>query len=341
MKFLVVDVGESRVKILATGQEALREFASGPSLTAEEIVSGVLDAAGGWKFDLVSIGYPGPVLRGKPASETASTSGRGGSGSISRPRSGVSSNSSTTWRCKPWGATSERDAPGLPGGRYREFAPRRVPPLGEGRRTEGVRSPSHQRQLKDIRTSGRAISLHRAKQQEHEHDGNLQGQTEGPPGNRLRDDGVSFREAGGVLVQGGPIRRSHARQPAGDRRGGEHARVLARQRPLRGRPHGGDADAGHRVQAGLEDDGRSGRNSRWTRPTARSRSTTTRASPPSSSRAASASPPSGASSSRPPTTSSPTRSSSSTRIEGPRTRRSWTIWRRPRRRIRTSRSSAR
>jgi polyphosphate glucokinase len=69
MKSLVVDVGESRVKILTTGQEALREFASGPSLTAEEFVSGVLDAAGGWEFDLVSIGYPGPVLRDEPASE--------------------------------------------------------------------------------------------------------------------------------------------------------------------------------------------------------------------------------------------------------------------------------
>jgi hypothetical protein len=156
MKFMVVDVGESRVKILATGQEALREFASGPSLTAEEIVSGVLDAAGGWKFDLVSIGYPGPVLRGKPAAEPLDL-GPGGSVSTSRPRSGVSSNSSTTWRCKPWEATSERDAPGLQGGRYREFVPRRVPRLGEGRRTEGVRSLSHQRQLKDIRTSGTAI----------------------------------------------------------------------------------------------------------------------------------------------------------------------------------------
>jgi polyphosphate glucokinase len=69
MKSLVVDVGESRVKILTTGQEAPREFASGPSLTAEEFVSGVLDAAGGWKSYLASIGYPGPVLRGKPASE--------------------------------------------------------------------------------------------------------------------------------------------------------------------------------------------------------------------------------------------------------------------------------
>jgi len=69
MKSLDVDVGESRVKILATGQEALREFSSGPSLTAEGFVSGILDTAGGWEFDLVSIGYPGPVLRDEPASE--------------------------------------------------------------------------------------------------------------------------------------------------------------------------------------------------------------------------------------------------------------------------------
>jgi polyphosphate glucokinase len=54
MKFMVVDLGESRVKILATGQETLREFASGPSLTAEEIVSGVLDAAGGWNSRLLA-----------------------------------------------------------------------------------------------------------------------------------------------------------------------------------------------------------------------------------------------------------------------------------------------
>jgi len=69
MRILVVDVGKSRVKILATGQETLRGFASGPSLTAEAMVSGVLEVAEGWKFDLVSIGYPGTVLRGEPASE--------------------------------------------------------------------------------------------------------------------------------------------------------------------------------------------------------------------------------------------------------------------------------
>lgn len=69
MQLLVVDVGGNHVKILVTGQEAPREFASGPSMTAEEMVCGVLKAAAGWKYEAVSIGYPGPVLRGRPVSE--------------------------------------------------------------------------------------------------------------------------------------------------------------------------------------------------------------------------------------------------------------------------------
>jgi len=69
MQILVVDVGGNHVKILVRGQETLREFVSGPSMTAGEMVSGVLKAAEGWKFEAVSIGYPGPVLRGKPISE--------------------------------------------------------------------------------------------------------------------------------------------------------------------------------------------------------------------------------------------------------------------------------
>ncbi len=45
IQVLVVDVGGNHVKILVTGQEAPREFASGPSMTAEETVTGVLKAA--------------------------------------------------------------------------------------------------------------------------------------------------------------------------------------------------------------------------------------------------------------------------------------------------------
>ena len=123
---------EPQVKILATGQEMFREFASGPSLTAEEMVSGVLKAAEGWKYDLVSIGYPGPVLLGKPASEPHDL-GPGwvgfdfeaafgysacGVGNLDEADGWVGFDFKaafgclvklikTTWKCKPWGATRE------------------------------------------------------------------------------------------------------------------------------------------------------------------------------------------------------------------------------------------
>lgn len=69
MQVLVIDVGGNHVKFLVTGQEAPREFDSGPSMTVEEMVSGVLKVARDWKYEAVSIGYPGAVLRNKPISE--------------------------------------------------------------------------------------------------------------------------------------------------------------------------------------------------------------------------------------------------------------------------------
>src|SRR5215471_5280808 len=69
MKVLVVDVGGTHVKILATGQKVPLKFASGPRLTAKQMVSRVRKAADKWNYDVVSIGYPGPVLRGRPIAE--------------------------------------------------------------------------------------------------------------------------------------------------------------------------------------------------------------------------------------------------------------------------------
>jgi len=69
MNVLVIDVGGTHVKILATGQTERREFESGPTMTPAEMVAGVLKGADGWAYDVVSIGYPGPVLRGKPVSD--------------------------------------------------------------------------------------------------------------------------------------------------------------------------------------------------------------------------------------------------------------------------------
>src|SRR5277367_1286929 len=69
MNILVVDVGGTHVKILATGHDTFRQFDSGPALTPETMVSNVLKLSYDWKYDVVTIGYPGPVLRGRPVSE--------------------------------------------------------------------------------------------------------------------------------------------------------------------------------------------------------------------------------------------------------------------------------
>jgi len=69
MNVLVVDVGGSHVKILATGQDQSRKFPSGPTLTAKQMVAGVKKLAADWKYDVVSVGYPGPVLHNRAVGE--------------------------------------------------------------------------------------------------------------------------------------------------------------------------------------------------------------------------------------------------------------------------------
>jgi polyphosphate glucokinase len=69
MNVLVIDIGGTHVKVLATGHGAHREFDSGPALTPKRMVSGVRKLVADWKYDVVSIGYPGPVLRNRPVSE--------------------------------------------------------------------------------------------------------------------------------------------------------------------------------------------------------------------------------------------------------------------------------
>src|SRR5262245_9169336 len=69
MNVLAVDVGGTHVKILASGHKEPRRFESGPTLTAKQMVSEVQKLAGDWSYDVVSIGYPGPVLRGHPIAE--------------------------------------------------------------------------------------------------------------------------------------------------------------------------------------------------------------------------------------------------------------------------------
>ncbi len=64
MKILVIDVGGTNVKVLASGQKTPIKIPSGPAMTAKAMVVGVRRATAAWKYDAVSIGYPGPVIRG-------------------------------------------------------------------------------------------------------------------------------------------------------------------------------------------------------------------------------------------------------------------------------------
>jgi len=66
---LVIDVGGTHVKILATGQDEHREFVSGPTLTPQRMAAGVKKLARGWKYDVISMGYPGLVLRDRVVAE--------------------------------------------------------------------------------------------------------------------------------------------------------------------------------------------------------------------------------------------------------------------------------
>lgn len=64
MNVLVVDVGGSSVKILATGQTKARKFPSGLTMTPEAMVAGVKDLAGDWAYEVVAVGYPSLVNQG-------------------------------------------------------------------------------------------------------------------------------------------------------------------------------------------------------------------------------------------------------------------------------------
>ena len=63
-KILVIDIGGTNVKILATGHDEVRKLPSGPELTPQAMVDGVKELSKDWKYSEISIGYPGPVVNG-------------------------------------------------------------------------------------------------------------------------------------------------------------------------------------------------------------------------------------------------------------------------------------
>jgi polyphosphate glucokinase len=69
MKVLVIDIGGTHVKIMAIGHADERQAESGTAMSARQMVDAVLALAGDWAFEAVSMGYPGPVVHGRPVLE--------------------------------------------------------------------------------------------------------------------------------------------------------------------------------------------------------------------------------------------------------------------------------
>jgi polyphosphate glucokinase len=69
VRVLVIDVGGTHVKVFAKGHRHPIKIPSGPRMTAAKMVNQVRNAVSDWAYDVVSIGYPGAVLHGRPVGE--------------------------------------------------------------------------------------------------------------------------------------------------------------------------------------------------------------------------------------------------------------------------------
>jgi polyphosphate glucokinase len=68
-RVLAIDVGGSHVKVRVSNRRDVRVFESDPLMTARRMVAGVHKLVGDWKYDVVSIGYPGMVVHGRIVTE--------------------------------------------------------------------------------------------------------------------------------------------------------------------------------------------------------------------------------------------------------------------------------
>jgi predicted NBD/HSP70 family sugar kinase len=71
MKILVIDIGGTHVKLYASRRREPIKLPSGPTLTPRKMVKAVREATAGWSYSVISIGYPGPVVHGKPLHDPA------------------------------------------------------------------------------------------------------------------------------------------------------------------------------------------------------------------------------------------------------------------------------
>ncbi len=66
---LTIDIGGSHVKVMTNKEHVRRAFVSGPRLSAKAMVTKVKALTRDWSYDVVYVGYPGPVVQNRPVTE--------------------------------------------------------------------------------------------------------------------------------------------------------------------------------------------------------------------------------------------------------------------------------
>lgn len=69
MTTLVIDIGGTNVKVMLPGRPEPVKIPSGKSMTPTKMVRAIRDVTKDWQYDNIAIGYPGPVVKGRPAAE--------------------------------------------------------------------------------------------------------------------------------------------------------------------------------------------------------------------------------------------------------------------------------
>ena len=69
MTTLVIDIGGTNIKVMMPGRAEPVKIPSGKSMTPAKMVRAIREVTKGWAYDNISIGYPGPVVDGRPARE--------------------------------------------------------------------------------------------------------------------------------------------------------------------------------------------------------------------------------------------------------------------------------
>ncbi|MCU0636909.1 MAG: hypothetical protein MUE41_18720 [Gemmatimonadaceae bacterium] len=75
MRILVVDVGGTNVKVAGSWRRTPVKVASGPTMTGAQMVRAVRALTADWRYDVVTVGFPGPVKAGKPMAEPINLGG--------------------------------------------------------------------------------------------------------------------------------------------------------------------------------------------------------------------------------------------------------------------------